>query len=128
MEEERSSVGKSSKVVSRGRVFGDAIFQCVLDGEAEFGTDGKQNTQMIFSESILLSSIESEHRDNSRNALERHGQRGTQRAVLGRIIQVSGLDRRIAIQDGLAVLRYPSGQAFAKRNSQRRKEAEVVAA
>ena len=72
---------------------------------------------MVLGECVLVRAIERQHRNHARDSLKRHGQRRAQRAVLSGIVQVSGLNRWIAVENRLAVLRNPSRQAFAERNS-----------
>ena len=72
--------------------------------------------------------IKSQHSDHAAEAFQRKRQRGTQRAEFRGIVQIARLDRRIAIDDRLAVLCHPAGQALPQRDAQRFKQPEVVSA
>ena len=83
---------------------------------------------MVRSEGIGFRVIKREHAHHAGQSFQRNRQRRAQRAELGRIVQISRLDRGIAVDDGFAVLRHPAGEALPQRNAQRREQAEVVAA
>ena len=83
---------------------------------------------MIGSEGIRFRLIKSQHSDHAAEAFQRKRQRGTQRAEFRGIVQIARLDRRIAIDDRLAVLCHPAGQALSQRDAQRFKQPEVVSA
>ncbi len=82
---------------------------------------------MVGGKEVFFRVVQSDHADHTLHALERNGERRRQRAVLRSIVQITGLNRRIAIQDRLAVLRDPPRQSLSNRNAQRGKQPEVVA-
>ena len=100
----------------------------VLDHKAQPRSDRLHYAKVIRGECILPCSIKSQHGCHPGGSLERHGQRRSQRAVLRGIVQIARLDRRIAVQDRLMVLRDPSREPFAFRNSQGREQPEIVPA
>ena len=84
---------------------------------------------MVLGEDVAFDMVEREHADHRAvDPGQGHGQRGAQRGELGRIVQIAGLHRRVAVEDRLAVLGHPARQTLADRNLQRREQPEVVAA
>ena len=128
LQEQRSGIGQSGQVVGNGRTLGLFILQGVLDGQRHLGTDRQQDAQVIGSEGVSFGMIESQHADDPGQPFQRNRQRRAQRAELGRIVQISGLDRWIAVDDRLPVLRHPSGKAGAQGNAQRSEQTVIVAA
>ena len=68
---------------------------------------------MIGSEGIVLGVIKGNHADNSGQSLQRDRQCGTQSAELSGIVQISGFDGRITVNNRFAILRHPAGKALA---------------
>src|SRR5580704_10911802 len=87
-----------------------------------------EHLKVVSSEGILTGAVEGQHGGDSGAAFERYRQSGTQRAVLRGIIEISGFYRGITVQDGFVILGYPARQTFPKRDPQRGKQAEVLAA
>ena len=82
---------------------------------------------MIVGECVFVGVIKSEHSKHALQTFERNGQRGAQSTELGVVVKVSWLDGRIAVDNGFAILRNPSGEALPDRDLQGREQAEIVA-
>ena len=120
LQEQRARIRKSSEIVGRRGAFGLLIFQRILDGQPHLRTDSQQNSQMVGGERIPLCQVKGKHSDHAGDSLERNRQRRAQGAELRRIVQISRLNRWIAVDNRLAILRHPAGQSMPQRNSQGR--------
>ncbi len=128
LQEQRSGVGQSGQVVGDRRTLGLLVLQGILDGQRHLRADRQQDAQVIGSEGVGFRVIKRQHADHAGQPFQRNRQRRAQRAELGRIVQISGLDRWIAVDDRLPVLRHPARKTAAQRNAQRREQAVIVAA
>src|SRR6266852_6920323 len=127
LQEQRARIRKTSEVIGNRRTLRLLVLHRVLDGERHLGTYSQQNAEVVGGKEVFFRVVQSDHADHTLHALERNGERRRQRAVLRSIVQITGLNRRIAIQDRLAVLRDPPRQSLSNRNAQRGKQPEVVA-
>src|SRR5208282_747465 len=82
---------------------------------------------MVARESVFVRAIERQRADYAIDAFERHGQRRAQGTVLSRVVQISTLDRRVAVQNALSVRGYPTGESFAHGYLERGEQAVVLA-
>src|SRR5215471_75535 len=82
---------------------------------------------MVRGESVFLCLVEREDADYPFEPFQWHRQRGTQSAELGGVIQISGFDGWIAVDDGLLVLGDPAGQSLSQRDFQGSEEPEIIA-
>src|SRR5579863_6533151 len=116
MQEQGARIRQPGQVVGRGGILGHAILQSIFNGESQFRTDSEQDAEMVLGERVLFRAVKRQDRHYSGNAFERYSQGGSQRAVFCGIVKIAGLDRRIAIENRLAVLRDPAGQSLSERN------------
>src|SRR6201999_1636624 len=75
-----------------------------------------------------LGAIESENAENTIDAIERDGERRAKGAVLSGVVQVTGFDRRIAVENCLIVFDDPAGKTLADGDFERVEEPQVFAA
>ena len=108
LQEERAGVRQIGEVIRGGRVFRLLILQRVLHRQRHLGADSQQDAQVIGSKRVSFRVIKRKHADHAGQTFQGNRECGSQGAELGWIVQVSGLDRRVAIDDGLLVLCDPS--------------------
>ena len=82
---------------------------------------------MIAGEGVFAGMIEGENAQHALRAFQRHGERGAERGKLRRVIQITRLDRRIAIQNGLDVFGHPAAQPLPIWYFERGEQARVLA-
>src|ERR1700691_2825543 len=82
---------------------------------------------MVRGERIPLGAVERENADHARHSFKRQRQRRAQCAEFRGIIQVARFHGRVSDHNGLLVLRHPTRQSIAHRNSERSKQTIVVA-
>ena len=80
---------------------------------------------MIAGEGVFIRVIKSENAYDALRAFQRHSERGAERGKLLRIIQIAGLDGRIAVQNRLALFSHPAAQPLAEGDFERREQAKI---
>ena len=122
------ALGKPGEEVRGRRTFRLLILQGVLHGERHLRSHGQQNPQVVRRKRVQGRVIHGQHAHHAIQSLQGNRQRRRQNRVFLRVGAVACFYLRIAIDDGLAVLRHPSAQAFAHADFQRRQDAKVFAA
>ena len=126
LQKERPGIGQAGQVIGGCGTFCLLVLERILDGERHLAADREQNAQVIGGEGIAFATIQRENANHSGDALQRHRQRRAQGAELRRIVQVSRFDRRVAVNDRLAIVRHPAGESLADGDAQRREKAVVI--
>ena len=127
MQEQRPRIGKPGHVVGSGGVFGLLELQSVFDRQRHLGHDRQQDPQMIVGEGVAFGLVQRQHADRSVHSDQRHRQRAAHGGVPRFVIHVAGLHGRIAVDDGLAILRHPTRKSLPERNFERREQPQVLA-
>src|SRR5207302_6446896 len=99
----------------------------VLDGQRHLRSNGKQDSQVVRSESVRFGLVKGQYADHAAQAFEREGESRAQGAEFHGIVQIAGLDRRVAVDNRLAILCDPSRETLPYGYAQRFKQTEVVA-
>src|ERR1039457_1770146 len=86
-----------------------------------------RNAQVVGREGGCLSMVQRQHSHDSVHPGKWNGERRTQRAEPGRILQISRLHRRVPVYNGLAVLRHPSRETLSQRYLQRTEQLGILA-
>ncbi len=87
-------------------------FRAFSMASAIFELMASRMRRVVRGERIVLQLVQREHRHYSRKSFQGYGQRRAQGAELCGIVEISRLDRGIAVDDRLLVLGYPSGESL----------------
>ena len=90
--------------------------QRIFDSQRDLGADGEKNAQILLAEGVAFGAIKRQYAQQTVDAIQRDSQRRAQRAVLGRIVQVTGFHRWIAVEKWFVVFRNPPRKALADGN------------
>ena len=125
---QRAGVGEAGQFIGLRGTGGALKTAGVLNGGSRFGSDGEHQSFVVSGEGIGGQRIEGDDTDQTRIGTERHGEARAQSSHLLGVVQIAGLNRRISIDDGRVIFRYPAGQAMPHGNFQGRKQTIAFAA
>ena len=117
VQEQRPGIGQPRQVVGGGGVLHGLVLQGVLDGKPQLGAYGEENAEVIWGERIPLPPVETQHADGPLHSFQRHGQRGKRQRRGTESFQEAGLHQGVSVNDGFALFRHPTTQAFADGNA-----------
>ena len=87
----------------------------------------QERVQVVPRKSISISMVKGQNSNDTERALKRDGQARLEITALAWVVQVVRLHRRVAVNDGLAILRHPSRKPLPQRDSQRREKLRFFA-
>ena len=108
MQEERPRVRKAGQVIRGRRGFRLLVLHRILNRKRHFRCQSQNYTQVVFAERIFSAVIQGQDADRPIDAFQWNCQSRSQRAEFARVVQISGFDRWVAVQDRFAVVSHPA--------------------